>query len=62
MVIKLGRVMTYSEFPIDKSHECLITWSCEVTRGGVTRYAYTYCTQKPYDPHIWDDDYIVQAF
>ena len=34
MTIKLGRVMTYREsFLSAKSHDCLITWSHEVTWG-----------------------------
>ena len=33
--------MTYNEgFLYVKSHDCLITWSCEVTLGGVTYYSH----------------------
>ena len=65
MAIKLGRVMTYSEdFLSAKSHDCLITWSHEVTWGGVTycrRYIYTLSRQKAHGGlHIWVDYCIVE--
>ena len=66
MTIKLGRVMTYSEgFQSEKSCDCLVTWSQEVTQGrdGVTccrRYIETLSKQKAHAPHILEDDYIVE--
>ena len=58
MAVKLGRVMTYSEgFLSAKSHDCLCTWSHEITSGSVIYcrgYMYALSTQTAHGFHIWE--------